>query len=184
LDEETLADWVKGELSYHNFPRTLTHQDLLNFLLVLLQIYVEEKKIGKLAKLKYLMYLPKIPSARQPDIMFVKNSRKDNFTTYYLNGAADLVIEVVSPESITRDYVDKFDEYEAAGVDEYWIIDPHWRTAIFYGFDTDGKYKMLPITIDGVFESRVIEGLWIKTDWLWQEELPDLVEVLKDWKLV
>lgn len=145
---------------------------------------LKKKKIGKLAKLKYLMYLPKIPSARQPDIMFVKNSRKDNFTTYYLNGAADLVIEVVSPESITRDYVDKFDEYEAAGVDEYWIIDPHRRTAIFYGYDTDGKYKMLPITIDGVFESRVIEGLWIKTDWLWQEELPDLMEVLKDWKLV
>ena len=91
LDEETLADWVKDEISYHNFPRTNRHQDLLGFFSALVQIFAEEKKLGEIVKLKYLMYLPEIPSARQPDIMFMSNLRKHNLTTYYLNGAADLI---------------------------------------------------------------------------------------------
>ncbi len=43
---------------------------------------------------------------------------------------------------------------------------------------------MLSISAAGKFESRVIEGLWINTDWLWQKELPDLMDVLKEWKIV
>jgi Uma2 family endonuclease len=184
LDEDTLADWVKGELSYHNFPRTLKHQDLLGFLTTLTQVFAEEKDLGEVLGLKYLMYLPNVPSARQPDIMFVSNFNKHRLTEYYLNGAADLVIEIVSPESVVRDTQDKFEEYEAAGVKEYWIIDPKCRTVNFYGFDENQKYKLLPISAAGKFESRIIEGLWIKTDWLWQDKLPNLIEVLKDWKLV
>ena len=102
----------------------------------------------------------------------------------YFEGAADLVIEIISPESITRDTQDKFEEYEAAGVKEYWIIDPDRRTANFYGYDETGKYRLLPLSTGGRFESRVIEGLWINTDWLWQEELPGLIEILREWKLI
>ncbi len=43
---------------------------------------------------------------------------------------------------------------------------------------------MLPIAFDGRFESRVIEGLWMKIEWLWQDELPNLIDILKDWKLI
>ncbi len=47
-------------------------------------------------------------------------------------GMADLVIEVVSDDSVARDRADKFYEYQTAGIQEYWIIDPHpirkrWR---------------------------------------------------------
>jgi hypothetical protein len=100
------------------------------------------------------------------------------------DGAADLIIEVISPESVIRDTQDKFEEYESAGVKEYWIIDPNRRTANFYGYDENGKYKLLHLSAEGIFKSRVIEGIWIKTDWLWQEELPNLIDILKDWELV
>ena len=48
--------------------------------------------------------------------------------------------------------MDKFEEYEKAGVKEYWIIDPNRRTANFYGFDREGKYKLLHLAEDGKFE--------------------------------
>jgi Uma2 family endonuclease len=41
-----------------------------------------------------------------------------------MDGAADIVIELVSPESVHRDYGEKLYEYEQAGVPGYWIIDP------------------------------------------------------------
>lgn len=121
---------------------------------------------------------------REPDIFFVKTENFDCIKEQFFEGAADLVVEVVSPESVARDTQDKFEEYEAAGVNEYWIIDYNRRTANFYGFDKDRKYQLLHFSADGRFESCVIKGLWIKTDWLWQEELPSLIEVLKDWKIV
>jgi len=44
------------------------------------------------------------------------------------------MIEIISPESIVRDTEDKFEEYEAAGVKEYRLINPNRRTANFYQF--------------------------------------------------
>ncbi|MBA2737530.1 MAG: Uma2 family endonuclease [Pyrinomonadaceae bacterium] len=169
-------------------PMSVTdrHDDLNTFLKSLLRFFVEAKILGKIHGEPYQMKMViegKI-KGREPDIFFVKTENLDRIGEKFFDGAADLVIEVISPESVTRDTVDKFEEYEAAGVKEYWIIDYNQQTVNFYGYDENGKYKLLHLSAEGKFESRVIEGLWINTDWLWQEELPNLMEVLKDWKLV
>ena len=95
-----------------------------------------------------------------------------------------MVIEVIPHESVTRDTQAKFGEYEKAGVIEYWIIDLNRRTALFYGFENEGKYKLLHNAELGKFESGEVDGLWIKTDWLWQEELPNVIDILREWDLV
>lgn len=179
------AEYVDGEI-ISNMSVTERHDFITNFLVTMLNLYVSTKKLGRICSEPYQMkmVIDGKTKGREPDIFFVKTENLDKISEKFFDGAADLVIEVISPESISRDSVDKFEEYEAAGVKEYWLIDPNRRTANFYGFDESGKYKMLYLSPESVFESRVIEGLWIKTDWLWQEELPDLVEVLKDWKLV
>ena len=165
---------------------TERHNALTKFLTSLLQFFIEAKKSGKIYTEPYQMKMVlegKI-KGREPDIFFVKTENLERIGEKYFDGAADLVIEVVSPESVVRDTQDKFEEYETAGVEEYWIIDPNRRTANFYGFDENGKYKMLPLSADGKFESRIIDELWINTDWLWQEELPNLMDILKKWKLI
>ena len=179
------AEYVDGEI-IKNMSVTQQHDDLTLFLQALLRFFVEAKKLGKIHGEPYQMRMTfedKV-KGREPDIFFVANENTNRLTEQYFEGAADLVIEVISPESVMRDTQDKFEEYETAGVKEYWIIDPNRRTANFYGYDENKKYRMLPISADGLFESRIIEGLWIKTDWLWQDELPNLLDVLKDWKLV
>lgn len=179
------AEYVEGEI-IKLMSVTQKHNLLTHFLGSLLQFFVEAKNLGKIYSEPYQMKMvlgDKI-KGREPDIFFVKTENLDRIGEQFLDGAADLVIEVISLESITRDTQDKFEEYEAAGVKEYWIIDPNRRTANFYGYGENGKYKLLHLSAKDIFESRVIEGLWIKTDWLWQEELPNLMDVLKDWKLV
>ena len=179
------AEYVDGEI-IKDMSVTQKHDFLTNFLVTLLTFYVSTKKLGRICSEPYQvkMIIGDEIKGREPDIFFVATENLDRIHEKYFEGAADLIIEVISPESIIRDTQDKFEEYEAVGVKEYWIIDPSRRTAIFYGYDENGKYKMLLLSPDRMFESRVIEGLWINTDWLWQEELPNLMDVLKDWKLM
>ena len=181
--EEGWFEWVDGEVIKMSNP-SLRHQQLSRFLTAILQFWIETKNIGEVIPSPFQIRFDFRPSGRQPDIMFVSRENLHRLEKQYVDGTADLIVEIVSPESLARDTQDKFSEYEMAGVKEYWVIDPNTRTANFYGFDESGKYKMLPISAGNKFESLVIEGLWINTDWLWQESLPNLMDVLKDWKLV
>ena len=181
--EEGWFEWVDGEVIKMSNP-SLRHQQLSRFLTSILQFWAEAKKIGEIIPAPFQIKFDFRPSGRQPDIMFIASENLYRLQKQYVDGTADLIIEIVSPESLARNTQEKFEEYEKAGVKEYWIIDYRRRTANFYNFDANGKYKLLPFTADGKFESRIIEGLWIQTEWLWQEELPNLMDVLKDWKLV
>ena len=119
---------------------------------------------------------------REPDILFVSREHIDRLKETHLEGPADLVVEIINPESCARDRGEKFYEYEQGGVREYWLIDPLRRQAEFYRRDEDGIYRFMPADKEGIFRSLVLEGLWLKVDWLWK--LPTLLSVLKEWKLV
>lgn len=178
------AEYVEGKV-IKPMSVTQTHDNLTRFLSAILRFFVEAKNLGRICGEPYQMKmtLDGETRGREPDIFFVKTENLDRVKEQFFDGAADLVIEIVSPESIVRDTQDKFEEYEAAGVREYWVIDPNRRTANFYGGDAHGKYQLLPIE-NGRFESRVAEGFWLNTDWLWRENTPDLMLVLKELKVI
>ncbi len=68
----------------------------------------------------------------QPDVVIVcDRSRIDERKVI---GGPDFVLEVVSPSSVIKDYVKKAAKYEAAGVREYWIVDPLQQKIITYDF--------------------------------------------------
>ena len=63
----------------------------------------------------------------QPDLIFVSREREHIITEANIQGAPDLVVEILSPSSATRDRQDKFDLYARHGVAEYWMISPEAR---------------------------------------------------------
>ena len=63
----------------------------------------------------------------QPDLIFVSREREHIITEANIQGAPDLVVEILSPSSSTRDRRDKFDLYAMHGVAEYWMISPEAR---------------------------------------------------------
>lgn len=182
-DEHTFAEWVDGEVIVMS-PVSLAHQDVADFLAALLRFFTEAKRLGRVLTAPFLMKLDVRPSGREPDIVFIASERTDRLKRVFLDGPADLAVEVISPDSQTRDRVDKFHEYEEAGVREYWLIDPTRKQAEFYRLGSNGIYSAVTIGDDGIFHSDVIEGLWLKVDWLWQDPLPTLMSVLKEWGLV
>ena len=128
------------------------------------------------------MKLEKRPSGREPDLLFVSAARLDLLKDMYLDGPADLTVEIISTDSRARDRGEKFYEYEQGGVREYWLIDPIRKQAEFYLLGDDNLYHLAPVGEE--FRSVVLKGLSLKVDWLWQEPLPPLLDVLKQWKLI
>ena len=115
---------------------------------------------------------------REPDILFVSKAREHLIEKNFLDGAADLAIEIVSPESVERDNVTKFVEYEAAGIREYWVIDYEEKRAVFYQLDANNQYKAADL-IDGKFYSNVLPNFFVRPEWLWREKLSTL-EALRE----
>lgn len=98
------------------------------------------------------------------------------------DGAPDLVIEIVSPTSVTLDRITKFREYERAGVSEYWIIDPHpfQQQADIYARDSEGQFAPGPIDAAGAYVSPTLPGFRLRVSDLWQSPLPNPQRVLSE----
>ncbi|MFN3422748.1 MAG: Uma2 family endonuclease [Armatimonadota bacterium] len=182
MDEDIWAEWVNGEVIVMS-PASYRHQSLVLFLAALMQHWAEARDLGVVRTEPFLVKLPEPLPARAPDIIFVAKENLHLITTNYLDGAPDIVVEIISPESRSRDRGDKFYEYEQAGVKEYWLIDPNRKQAEFYRRGEEGIFRLVFVGNEGIFRSEVLKGFWLKVDWLWQEPLPPLMSVLKEWGL-
>jgi Uma2 family endonuclease len=182
-DEDTWVEWVNGEVLVLT-PVSNQHQDLAGFLTALLRFFVEAHRLGIVRSAPFQMKTgPELPG-REPDVLFVSREHFDRIKNTYINGPADLVVEIISPDSRARDRGEKFYEYEQGGVREYWLLDPLRRQAEFYQRGSDGIFRLVPSGEDGIYRSAALEGLWLEVEWLWQEPLPSLMSVLREWRLV
>jgi Uma2 family endonuclease len=75
-------------------------------------------------------------------------------------------MEIISYDSQERDRQEKYQEYQAAGVREYWLIAPLTQRIDVYCLITEGRYE--PLTPEsGGYRSAVIPGFFINPQWLW-----------------
>jgi Uma2 family endonuclease len=160
------VEWVNGEVVSMT-PISDEHNVLGTFLIRLVGDFVEQFKLGQIRTDPFQMKTgPDLPG-RAPDILFVTRRRAHLIRKTFLDGPADLVVEIISPDGRTIDRVTKFREYEQGGVREYWLLDPERRRAEFYRRGRDGRFRPIHVGDDGVFRSAVVKGLWLHVDWLW-----------------
>jgi Uma2 family endonuclease len=173
------AEWVDGEVLLLMTAST-QHQKLVRWLVNVLSLFIETHDLGLLLPAPFNMHTPHLGRGREPDILFVAQDRLHIVQDVNLSEAADLVIEIVSPESVERDRGSKFVEYEAAGVREYWLIDPDRQQAEFYRLTETGRYHLIFPTAEGIFNSAVLANFWLRVDWLWQEPLPKVLNIVRE----
>jgi Uma2 family endonuclease len=167
------GEWVNGEV-VPLMPPLIIHAELVSFLFLLMGNYVHMFGLGRIFVENTELWLPRSQSARLPDICFISNEHLDRLSTHRLEGYADLVVEVISNDSVTRDRDQKFLEYQTAGIPEYWLVDgrPRHRSARIFGLDANGRYQALPPDDAGRLWSQVLPGFWLDPTWLWQDPLP------------
>jgi len=166
-DEDTLAEWVDGKVVIYS-PASKRHQNIADFLLKVMGTYVESHDLGMVISAPFQM---KLEHGREPDVLFVTSEHLDRLKETYLDGPADLVVEIVFPDTMGRDRGDKFYEYAQGGVPEYWLIDPQLQWADFYQLEGE-RYRVAFSGEEGEYRALVLPGFWLRVEWLWQEPLP------------
>lgn len=178
--EGGLVEWVDGEVLLHEMPKDC-HQNIVEFLDRLLGFFVQLGNLGKIRIAPYFMRISEGGNIREPDVMFIAAQHRERITEHALYGPADLIVEVVSDDSVVRDRRIKFAEYQAGGVGEYWFIDPRpgQQRADFYVRDDQGYYQVVAVGDDGFYRSTVLTGFWLRVAWLWQDD-PDVLAALAE----
>ena len=120
------------------------HQDISRELMIQLAVYLENKKC-KVYAAPFDVRLPKgdeederIETVVQPDLVVVCDENKLDESG--CKGAPDLVVEILSPYTASKDMKIKRDLYERVGVEEYWLVDPTYKILQVYKVGSDGKY--------------------------------------------
>ena len=74
----------------------------------------------------------------QPDLLVI--CKEYDLGAKRFEGAPDLVLEILSPSTRSKDMLLKLYKYQNAGVKEYWIVDPDHETVLVYDFREDNFY--------------------------------------------
>lgn len=106
-------------------------------------------------------------NAWTPDLMLVGPGRLELLNEHYLDGSADIAIEVLLPGHEAQDREVKRSHYEAARVPEYWLVDPVAQAIAFQRL-IDGQYRLQVPAADGRYRSVSIPGLAVVPQRLWE----------------
>jgi Uma2 family endonuclease len=126
LDDDNRYELIGGELILVPAPKTV-HQRVSQRLNHLLTEFVLKNNLGEVLYSPVDVVLTKTDKP-QPDILFISKERLNIIKEEYIDGAPDLVIEILSASTAKHDRVLKSRLYFAHGVKEYWIIDPDLKT--------------------------------------------------------
>lgn len=127
LSEDQRYEVIEGELLMTPAPN-VRHQRISRRLNHRLTTFVETGGYGE------VLYAPtdvilSTENVVQPDLLFVSKERLTILDPDgAVNGAPDLVVEILSPSTASRDRIAKYRLYSKYGVREYWVVDPEART--------------------------------------------------------
>lgn len=156
MPEEKRYELIDGDFLMTPSP-TWMHQTVISRLFEKLVHFVRSEKLGEVRFAPLDLFLSR-EDVVQPDLMFLSQERLKQVTENNVQGAPDLVVEVLSPGTEQRDRLVKRKLYGRYGVKEYWIVDPARRTVEVIGWE-GSEFKTLQVSSENVpFRSPLMEG--------------------------
>jgi Uma2 family endonuclease len=159
LPEGERAELIDGKI-YMMAPPNRQHQYVSKVLFTAINDYIRSK--GGPCDVYYApfaVFLNKDDKNYfEPDISVICDP--DKLTDKGCNGAPDWIIEIASPTNLSHDYIRKLNKYMAAGVREYWIVDPVNQLVAVYFFATGmmvEEYKFTDQIKVGIYDDFYIE---------------------------
>lgn len=145
-------------------PPAIGHQRASHRLDVAMSNFVEAHRLGEVFSAPTGVRLPGQPVPVQPDIFFVSAERRDIIAEDYVEGAPDLVVEILSPGNWLYDRKEKMEAYAAAGVPEYWIVDHRTRSIEVFQLEGETFALLGKFEAGAVARSRSLAGFEVRVD--------------------
>jgi Uma2 family endonuclease len=154
-DDSRRFELYRGEEVVSPSPTT-RHQMVSDNTYFVIRTFITPRKLGRLftapTDVKLSAY-----DVVVPDLCFVSRERSSIIGAKAIEGAPDLVVEIISPSSRRMDRVRKLALYATSGVRDYWLIDVEARGLTIYRLN-EGQFVPVPEQ-DGMVESVVLTGL-------------------------
>lgn len=153
---------IEGEIYMVPAPAPY-HQDIVGKLFVLLRTFVAERKLGWV----YFATCDVILSEEdivQPDLFFISKDNGHIVTERNIQGAPDLVIEILPQFTAKLDKTAKMKLYERSGVKEYWLVDPDRKAIEVLTLKGRSYDSMGVFGIEQSFESVLLKGLKVSLE--------------------
>lgn len=152
------VEFIDGEIIMHS-PARNRHLLASMKLAKLLDTFVNIHKLGEVRHEKCLCVFPR--NDYEPDIVFFNSKKSAEFLPDTMKfPIPDFVIEVLSESTESRDRGVKFEDFEAHGVGEYWIVDADNEIVEQYIIES-GTFQLLLKSGSGEIASRVVAGFRI-----------------------
>jgi Uma2 family endonuclease len=157
---------IDGELILALSPVT-QHQRISRNLVEILIGFVRTQSLGELFYAPMDVVLSEY-DVFQSDILFISRNRIHIIGENNIQGAPDLVIEILSPSTESRDRGIKLEQYLRYGVREYWIIDPQDKTLeVLRASDTE--FETVRVYPEGTTAtSPILEGIQVEVEKLFE----------------
>lgn len=168
LDEDDPRELLDGQLVEIELP-TWTHERIVAALIAILTQWSWSCKTGQVLASGYRLRIDE-RRGTMPDVQFYRKGNPPSSQEKGLErGRPDLVVEVISPSSRSKDSVRKLYDYAAIGVPEYWLLDPEARTLERLVL-RDGVYSIVEaVEGDALFQPEGFDGLEVDLGRLWNE---------------
>lgn len=143
------------------------HQETQNLLSTYLTMHVLQNKLGKVVTTPMDTKFNE-NNVFQPDILFVQQDRLA-IINKIVDGAPDLVVEILSPANDAKEMSYKKYIYETSGVKEYWIINIEQQTLIQYLLIDNELHRQKQLTITDTLQAVAVPNFTIKLQLIFGE---------------
>ena len=149
---------IEGEVFMTPSPNT-KHQMAAGNLHFALRRFIDDHDLGRVFFAPYDIVFSRW-TALEPDLLFIRKERLSIITDANVQGAPDLVIEILSPSNKAYDRKTKHRVYEKAGVPEIWYFDPENDSGEILNLGADGCYLVTAkLSGNAAIVSRALPGL-------------------------
>ena len=156
-DGSPRQELIEGDLVMAPSPNT-PHQNIAGRIFRLIANYLDEHPIGQVFIAPLDVFLTEV-NVYQPDLLFIRRKNAAIIARHGIEGAPDLVIEVLSKSSERFDAGPKRFTYARAGVEELWLVDPDKRTIAVYRLAEDADTPAATWKSRQKFSSALFPGL-------------------------
>lgn len=146
-DDGRRHELIEGDHYVTPSPAT-KHQKISRNLLGLFYLYLQRTKAGQIFSAPMDVVLSH-QDVVQPDLLYISSVQSSIITEKNIQGAPDLVVEILSETTRRIDEIIKRKLYERFGVQEYWIIDPELESVKVYRLTDDGYVRAAELMRDG-----------------------------------